>query len=254
MARLIVLGSAGAVSDAQHHNTHFVLQGDHTVVLVDCGSNPVVKLRRFSIHYDQLTDIILTHFHPDHVYGMPMLLMHMWLIGRQKPIRVYGLHHCLERTEDLMAAFSWASWPQFFPVAFHRIPFREEQLVLENIDFKITSWPVQHFNVPSIGLRIENKVSGKIVGYSCDTAPIPNVVRLAYQADLLFHEASGKDAAGYSTAAQAGEMAREGHCKRLVLIYNNLEGSRDAKSLIEEAARTFDGAIETATDYSVYDF
>jgi ribonuclease Z len=183
---------------------------------------------------------------------MPMLLMHMWLIGRQKPVRVHGLHHCLERTEDLMAAFSWDSWPQFFPVAFHRISFREEQVILDNADFRITSWPVQHFNVPTIGLRIESKVSGKIIGYSCDTAPVPNVVRLAYGADLLFHEASGTDPRGHSSASQAGETAREAHCKRLVLIHYSLEG-KDAKPLLEEAARNFDGPIELAADYSVYD-
>jgi ribonuclease BN (tRNA processing enzyme) len=68
MARLIILGSASAVSDAEHDNTHFLLQGDHgSVILVDCGSNPIGKLSRHGIHFDQLSDLILTHFHPDHV-------------------------------------------------------------------------------------------------------------------------------------------------------------------------------------------
>lgn len=252
MARLIVLGSAAAVSDADHDNTHFLLQGEHSVVLVDCGSNPVVKLRRFGIHYNQLTDMILTHFHPDHVYGVPILLMHMWLLGRQKPLRVYGLHHCLERTEDLMSAFSWHDWPQFFPVAFHRVPDREEQLVLDNPDFRITSWPVQHYNIPTIGLRIESKATGKVIAYSCDTAPVPNVVRLGMGADLLLHEAAGSDAAGHSSAAQAGEIATEARSKRLVLIHYNVWDS-DPSALVEEARQTFDGPVELAADFNVYD-
>ncbi|NDJ86145.1 MAG: MBL fold metallo-hydrolase [Chloroflexi bacterium] len=252
MARLIILGSSSAVSDAEHDNTHFVLQGDHSVVLVDCGSNPVVKLRRFGIHYDQLTDMILTHFHPDHVYGVPMVLMHMWLLGRRRPLRVYGLHHCLERTEDMMSAFSWEDWPQFFPVAFHRIRSREAQLVLDNADFRITAWPVRHFNVPTTGLRIESKGSGKVIGYSCDTAPIPNVRRLAEGADILLHESAGYDPDGHSSAAEAGLIASEADCKRLVLIHYEV-WDRDPTPLLDEARLSFDGPVELAIDFNVYD-
>ena len=252
MARLIILGSSAAVSDAEHDNTHFVLQGDNSVVLVDCGSNPIVKLRRFGIQYDQLTDMILTHFHPDHVYGVPMLLMHMWLLGRRKPLRVHGLPHCLERTEDLMSAFLWDEWPQFFPVAFHRISSREGQPVIDNEDFRVSSWPVQHYSVPTIGLRIESKESGKIVGYSCDTAPVRNVMRLANRADMLIHEATGEDPEGHSSALQAGEIASEAGVKRLVLIHYET-WDRDPTPLIDEARQSFYGPVELAADFNVYD-
>ncbi|NJL92995.1 MAG: ribonuclease Z [Anaerolineae bacterium] len=191
MARLIVLGSAAAVSDEHHDNTHLLLEGENSVVLIDCGSNPVVKLKRFGIHYERLTDMILTHFHPDHVAGVPIFLMHMWLIGRKAPLRVYGLHHCLERTEDMMLAFSWDTWPKFFPVAFHRLPERPDVLVLDNQDFRITAFPVKHY-IPTVGLRIEVKSSGKVIGYSCDTEPVPNCIAIGRDADLLVHEAAGQ--------------------------------------------------------------
>lgn len=252
MARLIILGSAAAVSDAEHDNTHLVLQGQYSAVLIDCGSNPMVKLRRFGIHHSQLTDMVLTHFHPDHVYGFPMLLMHMWLLGRRKPLRVHGLDHCLLRTEDLMSAFSWDDWPQFFPVAFHRVLPHEAELVLENQDFKIMSWLVRHYSIPTIGLRIENKASGKIIAYSCDTAPIPNIERLAKDADMLIHEATGADPEGHSSAAEAGQMAANAGCKRLVLVHYEV-WERDPTYLIDEARQTFDGPIELAADYNVYD-
>ncbi|MCB9438607.1 MAG: MBL fold metallo-hydrolase [Anaerolineales bacterium] len=252
MARLIILGSAAAVSDADHDNTHFVLQGRNSVVLVDCGSNPVVKLRRFGIHYNQLTDMILTHFHPDHVYGVPMLLMHMWLLGRRKPLRVHGLHHCIERTEDLMSAFSWDDWPQFFPVAFHRVAHRQQTEILDNADFRITAWPVHHYQVPTMGLRIECKDSGKTIGYSCDTAPVPNVVEIARGVDMLIHESTGSDPAGHSSAAQAGQIAVQAGAKRLVLVHYEV-WERDPTPLLDEAHQVYHGPIELASDFNVYD-
>lgn len=252
MARLIILGSAAAVSDAEHDNTHLVLQGEHSVVLIDCGSNPMVKLRRFGINHNQLTDMILTHFHPDHVYGVPMLLMHLWLLGRRSPLRVHGLDHCLERTEDLMSAFSWDDWPQFFPVAFHRVLNQPANLVLENDDFRIWSSPVKHYRIPTIGLRIESKQSGKIITYSCDTAPVEAVRELADEADMLIHESTGQDPTGHSSAYEAGQVATEAAAKRLVLIHYEV-WEHDPTPLIDEARMAYEGPVELAADFNVYD-
>ena len=250
MARLIVLGSAAAVSDEYHDNTHLMLEGDNSVVLIDCGSNPVVKMKRFGIHYERLTDMILTHFHPDHVYGVPILLMHMWLLGRRKPLRVYGINHCLERTEDMMLSFSWNTWPDFFPVAFHRVMERPNVLVLDNDDFRITAWPVKHY-IPTIGLRIEIKSTGKVIGYSCDTEPIPNIIDIGRDADILLHESAGAEP-GHSSAAQAGEIATEAGAKKLVLVHYNVWDT-DPSVLVPEAKTTFNGPVELAVDYTVYE-
>jgi metal-dependent hydrolase (beta-lactamase superfamily II) len=40
----------------------------------------MVRLSKAGVDFNRLTDLILTHFHPDHVSGVPMLLMNMWLI------------------------------------------------------------------------------------------------------------------------------------------------------------------------------
>ena len=157
MARLVILGSSNAVNDATHDYTHFLLIGERdTPVLVDAGSNPLGKIKDLGIDDEAVQDVILTHFHPDHVSGVPNMMMHMWLLGRKAPMRFYGLHHCINRTEDIMAAHGWQEWPNFFPVAFHRVSERFCAPVMENNDFRITAWPVKHF-VPTIGLRIENK-------------------------------------------------------------------------------------------------
>ncbi len=251
MARLIVLGSAAAVSDAEHDNTHFLLAGDRgSVVLVDCGSNPLGKLAQHGVHYDHLTDLILTHFHPDHVYGVPILLMQMWLMGRRKPLNVHGLHHCLQRIEAMMVAFMIETWPDFFPLVYHRLPERDQTPVLENADFRITAWPTRHF-IPTIGLRVEVKTTDHVVAYSCDTEPIPAIIALAQDADLLLHEAAGAGF-GHSSAAQAGEAATLASAKRLSLIHYQVVNT-DPCLLLDEAQATFDGPVELAVDHTVYE-
>ena len=250
MARLIILGSAAAVSDAEHDNTHFVLQGDHDrAVLVDCGSNPLSKLAQHGIGPDDLTDLILTHFHPDHVYGVPILLMQLWLVGRRRQLDVYGLHHCMQRFEHMLDAFMVNTWPDFFEVRIHRLAEQPDVPLLDSADFCIRAWPTRHF-IPTIGLRVEVQSSGQVVSYSGDTEPIPHIITLARDADLLLHEAAG-EGSGHSSAAQAGEVATLAGAQRLALVHYPV-GDAHAEALIAEARATFAGPVTLAKDHDVY--
>lgn len=251
MARVIILGSAAAVSDAEHDNTHFILEGDTAPILVDCGSNPLGKVHKLGIDDTNLRDMILTHFHPDHVSGVPNMLMHMWLLGRKAPLRVYGLNHCINRVEDMMVAFAWDTWPDFFPVTFHRIMERNAAPVLDNADFTITAYPTKHF-IPTIGLRIVNKRTGKVLAYTCDTEPIPALLELGRDADILIHEAAG-EGFGHSSARQAGEIASECRAKSLGLIHYQVWNT-DPKPLVDEARETFDGEVFLCRDFDEYEF
>src|SRR3989304_198718 len=206
MPKLIVLGTSNAIPDPLRENTHMAVVGKGGTVLIDCVGTPVVHLGKAGITLESITDIVATHFHPDHVSGIPLLLMNMWLLGRQEPLRIYGLHHCLERIEDMMGFYAWDNWPNFFPVAFHRLPEREYMLLLEHEDFRIYFTPVRHL-VPTIGLRVESKDGGRAVAYSRDTEPCPAALRLSRRADVLIHEASGAGG-GPTSASQAGALAR----------------------------------------------
>lgn len=251
MARLTILGSAAAVSDATHDNTHLLLQGSHgSTIVIDCGSNPVPKLSQMGVSAEDLTALILTHFHPDHVSGLMIMLMQLWLKGRRSALPVYGLHHCLQRVDTMMQAAMCDTWPDFFEVRFCPLAEREDALLLDNADFHITAWPMVHY-VPTIGLRVTVKPSGQVFSYSADTAPAPAVERLAQGADLLVHEAAG-ETPGHSSPAQAGQTATTAHAQRLVLIH--YDPHRDPDDLIAEARTAYTGPVEVAQDGAAYDF
>ena len=178
MPKLVFLGTASAVPDENHENTYMAVLGRKQTILIDCANNTFVRLEQAGISYLDLTDVILTHFHPDHVSGLPSLLLDMWLMGRKAPLTIYGLAYTIERMEKLMEAYDWASWPGFFPVEFCTIPSEELAPVLESSEFRIVASPVHHL-IPNIGLRIDCLESGRSIAYSCDTEPCQEVVRLA---------------------------------------------------------------------------
>lgn len=251
MPKLVILGSSNAIPDENHENTHMVISARERCILIDCVNNPIVRLRQAKLDFNQITDLILTHFHPDHVSGVPSLLMNMWLLGRKTPVDIYGLAYTLERMEKLMEFYDWGSWPRFYPVHFHPVAEEEMAPVLESKEFKIVSSPVHHL-VPTIGLRIDLLEQKQTIAYSCDTEPCDEVVRLAEGADLLIHESSG-GTLGHSSAAQAGEIARRAEVGRLMLIHYPT-GGFDASVLVEQAAEIYQGNVCLAEDFMQVDF
>jgi len=251
MPKLIILGSSNAIPDELHENTHMAVVGQAGSLLIDCASTPIVRLNKAGIQLDDLTDIILTHFHPDHVSGVPLLLMDMWLMGRQRPLKIHGLAYTLDRLESLMGFYEWGKWPDFFQVTFNRLPEEDMTLVLEGKEWHVFCSPVCHL-IPNIGLRIEFLETGKVVAYSCDTEPCPQVVRLAQGADALIHESTGL-AEGHSSPHQAGQVARQADVKSLYLIHYPT-GNANTDVLISAAKSTFEGPVSLAEDFMVFDF
>jgi ribonuclease Z len=251
MSKLVILGSSYAIADPNHENAHMAVIGDTRILMIDCVGSPVVRLQKVGIELNALTDLILTHFHPDHTSAVPLLLMNMWLLGRKTPLEVYGLDYTLERVEQVMALYGWDSWPNFFPVNFHYLTEAERTPVMETGEWVIHASPVSHL-IPNIGLRIEFLQSKKVMVYSSDTEPCPQVARLATGADVLIHESAGKTR-GHSDASQAGEIARQARVKQLYLIHYPTGGFED-KGLLDRAQKVFGGQVALAEDLMEIDF
>jgi len=251
MPKVIILGSSNAIPTKGYENTHMVLVGTERMVLIDSGSNPILRLEQSGLSFNNLTDIIVTHFHPDHVSGIPLLLMDMWLLGREKPLNIYGLDYTIDRIEGLMGFYNWSDWPNFFPVEFHRLPIEEMTPVLDCFEFKILASPVRHF-IPNIGLRIEFTQNQKTMAYSCDTEPCDDVVRLSEKVDVLIHEATG-ESPGHSSARQAGEIAAKADVGRLYLIHYPT-GKFAKRDLVAEACTAFSGTVKLAKDFMILNF
>lgn len=228
-----------------------VIVGQERTLLIDCVSNPVVRLEQAGVDFNNLTDIIVTHFHPDHASGIPLLLMDMWLMGRQKPLNIYGLHYTLDRVETMMNLYNWSEWPQFFPVVFYRLPSNEMTPVLSCDDFIVHASPVHHM-IPNIGLRIQFPQSQKVMAYSCDTEPCDEVVRLSADVDILIHEATG-ESPGHSSAKQAGEIGQKAGAKKMFLIHYPT-GRFERSGLVAEAKSAFSGEVELAKDFMEINF
>lgn len=252
MYELVFLGTSNAIPDEKHENTHMVLVGSERVILIDCAGSPMVRLHQARVDPLRVTDLILTHFHPDHVSGVPSFLMDSWLLGRQQPLNIYGLDYTLEHLEKMMELFGWNSWFGLYPVYFHAVSEQEMSCSFSDAELSVFASPVKHL-IPTIGLRIELHQDHKVLAYSSDTEPCPQVVRLAAGASVLVHEATGA-AAGHSTAAQAGAIARDAKVSSLYLIHYHAGDEYQTEQMVSEARARFSGPVIVAEDFMRVEF
>ena len=251
MPKLVFLGTSNAIPNESHENTYMAVVGQKHLLLIDCANNPIVRFKQAGLNIHDLTDLFLTHFHPDHVAGVPSLLMSIWLMGRTRTLHIYGIEHTLERIRKIMEFYDWGTWPNFYPVEFHLVPMTERAPVFECEEFRVFSSPVHHI-VPAIGLRIEFTLSGKAMVYSSDTEACEEIVRLGNQADVLIHEATGASY-GHSSAAQAGDIAQKAKAKKLYLIHYP-SGDFDPATMVNDVRRKYQGPVYLTQDFMELEF
>ncbi len=243
MNRFLILGSANAVPKPGQENTHLLIESAEKVIMVDCGNNPVSKLVEAGTSILSVTDLVLTHFHADHVGSLPLLIMDMWLEKRSDPLTIHGLQVTLDKARQLLELFSWENWAGMFPVHFNVIPDDGASGFIKDSGCQIDALQVTHL-VPTIGIRV-NFANGRVVTYSCDTEPCDNLLKLAENADVLLMESAGPGK-GHTSPEQAGVIAHETGVKKLVLIH--YDSRKDQKAMLDEAATHFTGQVMLATD------
>jgi ribonuclease Z len=244
MVKLLVLGSSCLVATESRRPTHLVCLGRRHGLLIDCGVSPRGRLEDLGIGRDAIDDIIITHFHPDHVAGLPLFLMELALKKRRKPLRIHAGKRTLAKIRKLMDMYRWRKLPSQFPIVYRPAKHRPQSRVLSNEEFRVKSSPVRHV-VPALGVRVDILETGKSFVYSSDTEPSAALAALARGAGLLIHEATG-NGTGHSSAAQAASVARDAGVGKLLLIH--IDPYADRKALLAQARAVFPGKVEVAAD------
>jgi ribonuclease Z len=83
------LGTGGSVPSARRSTAAVLVSRGGERLLFDCGEGTQRQMQR-SLGLVQADEIYLTHFHADHVLGIPGLLKTYDLTDRQVPLKVYG--------------------------------------------------------------------------------------------------------------------------------------------------------------------
>jgi ribonuclease Z len=245
------LGTSGAVPSAARDTTALVIRAGRTTCLVDVGGSPVQKLRRVGVDPVRLSAVVVTHTHPDHVYGLPSLVQSLAILGRTAPLPVYCRVEHVGLVQRLLDLFGLAD--EGLSVAVVPVEPREGVDVFRTADLALTASPNMHGSMANLAVR--GDAGARSVVYSSDTRPCAQVEALARGATALIHEATFRrpdPTQWHSTAREAGRVARAAAVHRLYLAHVGYTVHRGLRTHVAAARAAFGGAVTMAEELRWY--
>ena len=279
---VLFVGTAASAPSAQRGLPAVLVRRGGDRLLFDCGEGTQRQLLR-STGLVELEDIFLTHFHADHVLGLPGMLKTFSLRQRERPLTVYGP----AGLRSLFAALRPIVGRVGFPLELVELDPNDE---LERDGYRIAAYATDH-GVPALGFAIVEDPRpgvfdperakalgitpgpdfgrlqegetvagvapdqvmgeprrGRRVVITGDTAPCEMTRLVAFEADLLVHEATFLDEEAdraaetrHSTARQAAELAAAADVGMLALTH--ISPRYGGKAVRDEARAAFENTV-----------
>jgi ribonuclease BN (tRNA processing enzyme) len=187
------VGCGDAFGTGGRFNTCFHLVGREVNALIDCGATSLVGLNKLAINRNDIGTIFISHFHADHIGGLPFFLLEAnYILRRTRALTVAGPPGLKSRYGEIMeTAFPGTkSLRLSFPLTLRELEVgkRNEVGVV-----RVTPFHVVHDDRagPCLGLRLE--AEGKTVAYSGDTQWTDSLIDVGRDADLFICEAYTRD-------------------------------------------------------------
>ncbi|MEI6732025.1 MAG: ribonuclease Z [archaeon] len=88
--KLTFLGTGDAIPTKIRNHTGILVSFNKENILLDCGENMQRQFRIAGISPNDLTRIIITHWHGDHILGLPGLFQTLAMRDYKKTLKIYG--------------------------------------------------------------------------------------------------------------------------------------------------------------------
>ena len=184
---VFILGNNSAIPAHGRHPTSQVVNHHEKFYLVDCGEGTQIQLSKYKIKRSRLDHIFISHLHGDHYFGLIGLITSFHLLRREKPLHIYapkGLKEILEMQLNV------SDTKLVFELIFHETKFDSAEILLENDDLTISSFPVKH-RIPTTGFLFREKnIQRKVRTEKLEAESIPHelIVELKKGKDVFLNE------------------------------------------------------------------
>lgn len=102
MLSLTFLGTGAACPTVDRNVTAQALHREGELLLFDCGEGTQRQMMRYGVGFS-FREVFFTHYHSDHVLGLPGLIRTMGLLDRTEPVTLYGPKGATRVLGDLLA-------------------------------------------------------------------------------------------------------------------------------------------------------
>jgi len=175
MVDVTLIGTGGLMPLPDRALASVFLRCQGKTILFDCGEGTQSAARKAGVSLINVDMIALTHFHGDHIFGLPGLLQTMQVMERTRPLVIVGPKGISSALEPLFAAAGE------LPYAIKPVELTDETVELDNLvpDFPplafLTAFPTNH-RVPSSGYLFTLERTGKFYPEKAEELGVPVTV------------------------------------------------------------------------------
>ena len=251
--RLTTIGTGTAAPHPHRVSAAHLVEAGSVRLLLDCGAGTVHRMAALGVAWSDITHVAVTHFHPDHVADLVMLVMG-WRWGQLPPrseaVTLYGPAGTGAFIERLAALYgAWMLAPGF--------PFTIRELQPDEVirlpdSVELSACPVPH-TTESVAYSVVQGATRLV--YTGDTGADERLAEWAAGCDLLLAECSLPDSLAireHLTPRQVGALAARAKAKRLALTH--FYPPVEAVDIVAEVAELYAGPVVCTTDGWFIDF
>jgi len=280
--RVIACGTGMPTTRAAQAATCFLVElGNGDKFLFDIGTGSAERISSLQIPYNYLDKIFIGHLHADHFGSLGEIFIGGALMGRTKPLRVWGpsgpvpelgTAYAVEKMEEM---YTWDLAGRAGNVDFRGYHIEmtefdykgENQVVYEDNGVVIRSFPAIHSIDGSVSYTLE--WNGLKFAFSSDTYPNKWWDEFARDSDIAIHECfiavpdlvtkmkfSPEQALQVGTqvhtAPEAFGKVMSSIRPRMAVAYHFFNDFDTATSVYERIRKTYDGPLSLAEDFMVW--
>ncbi|NCN87047.1 ribonuclease Z [archaeon] len=150
MVGITFLGTADSIPSRDRNHTSILLNFNEENILIDCGEGTQRQFRKAKLNPCKITRILITHWHGDHVLGIPGLLSTLSLSGYSKTLNVYGPRGTEEKFWKSLEVFPFR---REYKIIFNEI---SSGIFFENENFYLSAEEMEH-GIPSLAYSFIEK-------------------------------------------------------------------------------------------------
>ena len=219
------LGTSCMQPTKERNHSGVLLSYNKENILFDCGEGTQRQMRVAGIKPAKTTRLCISHWHGDHVFGIPGLLSAMGADQYSEKLHIYGPKGSKKYMEHLLQSFAAKG------IVDHEVKEVSSGIVFETDEFTLVCEPLKH-STPCVGYSLIEKTKFRI--------DVAKAKKLGLEGHILGKLQQGEDVVHLGRKIMAGEVTYAVPGKKVTVFGDTMpcEGAdklaKDADLLISE--------------------